>query len=92
MSATATFWAWEQKELTPIEKLVLLALANRHNKDTGKCYPSMNRMAIDTGMCSRSVMRSIGGLEKKGLITTQRYGGKSNYYHHEYRQNHVRIN
>ena len=81
MSAPATFWAWEQKELTPTEKLVLLALANRHNKDTGKCYPSMTRMAADTGMCRRSVMRAIGKLEKSGLITTQRYGGSSNYYY-----------
>lgn len=81
MSATATFWAWEQKQLKPIEKLVLLALANRHNKDTGKCYPSMTCMADDTGANRRSVMRAITELEKRGLITTQRYGGKSNYYH-----------
>ena len=81
MSGKAAVWAWQQTGIPPLEKLVLLALAERHNKDTGKCYPSMTLMAEDTGMSRRSVMRAIRGLEERGLITCDRTYGKSTFYH-----------
>jgi len=84
MSHRATTWAWQQQNLPALQKLVLLALADRHNNDTGRCDPSMQLVAEDCGMSRDSVKRAIKGLQESGLITAQeRKVGTtniSNYY------------
>lgn len=69
MSHKATSWAWSQKSISYMSKLVLLALADRFNADTGDCFPSIRRLETDCCMSRSSILRSVDELEKAGLIT-----------------------
>ena len=60
-------WAVRQK-LPCTQKIVLLMLAERHNKDTGQCNPSHDRLADDCGLSRRSVMDQVARLEEAGYI------------------------
>lgn len=83
MSHKATDWAFEVP-LPPLQKLVLLALADRHNKDTNRCDPSIDRICDDTGMSRTAVKNAITELRDKGLLNVhQRKEGTvclSNFY------------
>lgn len=64
-------------------RLVLLALANRHNQETGRCDPSISTLCEDTQLSDRAVQKALRELEKLKLVTTverkQRTGrGKRN--------------
>ena len=71
MSFQAMTWAVRQ-ELPVREKMVLLMLANRVNADTGRCDPSIQRLATDCGMSKDSVRRAITALAGRGLIEVLR--------------------
>ena len=72
MSRLGTDWAFSQ-ELPPMQKLVLLALANRHNSETGRCDPSLARLAKDCSLGKTTVQRALAGLCERRLVTrTQR--------------------
>ncbi len=63
------------------DKLVLLALANYANGETGKCYPSIREIAWCTGLSERTVHRVLNRLETCGIATILRGGGRrSNEY------------
>jgi hypothetical protein len=68
MSFEAFAWAARQR-VTSTQKLVLLMLAERHNKDTGQCRPSHDTLAEDCGLTRRSVIDQIGKLAQAGYIT-----------------------
>lgn len=68
MSHVATNWAIQQRGLKPAAKLVLLQLADCHNKHTGDCYPSQARLAYDCEMSRATVNRHLDKLEADGLI------------------------
>lgn len=70
MSFKAVNWAWDQKGLTPHQKLVLLALANRHNPDVG-CFPSLNKLVEDVEFSKSTVQRSIQKLQELGFIRVE---------------------
>lgn len=80
MSIEAMTWAIELEGLTPTENHVLLLLANRHNKDSGLCYPSMSRISSESGMARRTVIRAVKSLEQKGLLTIEKTFGKTHHY------------
>jgi hypothetical protein len=70
-------------DMSPSAKLVLLALSNRHNQETGRCDPSVATIAADTQMSARAVQYGLRELEQIKAITTierkQRSGrGKKN--------------
>lgn len=67
MSHKATNWAFEQRGLTPSEKLVLLCLADRHNPDQG-CFPQQKTIAEDANIGRSQLNVILGNLEEKGLI------------------------
>lgn len=71
MSHRATVWAINQK-LPALSKLVLLILADRHNNDTNRCDPSMERVADDCGMSRESVRKQIKLLVDQRLISVHR--------------------
>lgn len=71
MSYQAMTWAIDQ-ELQVKEKMVLVVLAHYLNNKTGQCNPSLVRLAKDSGMCKRSVIRAIKELEEKKLIVPVR--------------------
>lgn len=70
MSFQAMAWAATVRTGSPTEKLVLWALANVAD-DVGECFPSQQRIANDTELSKRSVLRAMKALEDKGLITRQ---------------------
>lgn len=68
MSHKATNWAIQQRGLDPATKLLLWQLSDRHNRDTGRCDPSQDRLAHDCEMSRASVNRHLKKLEEVGLI------------------------
>jgi hypothetical protein len=58
MSFQAMAWA-VNFDLPVKQKMVLLMLANRTNADTGRCDPSMDKLAADCGMSKTSVKSAI---------------------------------
>lgn len=74
MSLQAMQWAMSK---APIKRnasqcrnrLVLLALADRYNDDTGVCWPSIKTISSDIGVSVQTVHKAISDLESAGLIT-----------------------
>lgn len=67
MSRKATDWAWGYKTPNPSAKLVLLALSNRAC-DLGECFPSVQRLEIDTGLNRKTIIKAIQELELLGAV------------------------
>lgn len=80
MSIDALDWAFEQECSTPTQKLVLLALADHHNRKTGRCFPSVARLCDRTQLSKATVFRTLDALRRKGLIDYEKLKGKSNHY------------
>ncbi|MBP7544066.1 MAG: helix-turn-helix domain-containing protein [Acidovorax sp.] len=70
MSFPALAWAVRQK-LPSTQKLVLVMLAERHNKDSGQCNPSLELLAEDCGLSRRSVIDQIAKLQDVGYLTVR---------------------
>jgi len=68
VSAEHVGWAFRQQGLPPTRKLVLVALADRCNKDTLRCDPSIRRLMEDTGLGRMTIFRALESLEEAGLI------------------------
>ena len=54
--------------LTPTEKLVALAVLQHRNSQTGKCFPSRERIAATCGLSVRVVQRALARLKSFGLV------------------------
>lgn len=67
MSYEAQAWA-VKKDIPCTPKMVLMMLANRINKDTGQCFPSISILALDCGLSKRSVINQLEKLENLKLI------------------------
>ncbi len=69
MSIQAMAWAMKQGIVTaPSPRHVLLCLANYAGEDGVGAFPSVSRLARDTGMDERTVQRNLAKLEEAGLI------------------------
>jgi DNA-binding transcriptional ArsR family regulator len=68
MSHKAVNWALEQRHLKAGPWIVLIQLADRHNKDTRKVCPHQSTIATDCNMSRSTVNLHLNGLEKLGLI------------------------
>jgi hypothetical protein len=78
-------WAFKQKNLPPTRKFVLVALAERCNKDTLRCDPSIERLSEDTCLNERSVRRALADLCESGLIGRHRpRRADGSYGHYRY--------
>jgi len=71
MSFQAMTWAVKQKVPT-YQKIVLIMLANRTNPETGICYPSLSKIAVECGMTRRSVINQIKALESNNYLSVDR--------------------
>ena len=71
MSHKATNWAIQQRGLSPVTKLVLWYLCDRHNPDFG-CFPSQDELAADAEISRASLNTHLEKLETAGLIRRQR--------------------
>ena len=70
MSIEAVSWALKQ-DVPPAEKLVLVSLADHHNRATGLCIPGQASVGEQTSMSVRTVQRHLKSLEGRGLIVRQ---------------------
>ena len=67
MSVQAMTWAFEQ-DVDPNAKLVLLAIANRSNHETGLCFPGQQLLGRECSMSERTIRRHLKTLEAAGLV------------------------
>jgi hypothetical protein len=68
MSLDATRWAWQQRGLTPSQKLVLLSLADHADQDH-RAWPSVGLIEQDTELNRKTVISAISELVAAGLLT-----------------------
>jgi hypothetical protein len=61
---------WQREDLTPSEKLVLLAIAD-HADDSGYAWPGQTGIGRKCGIHRESVNRVIKRLKDKGLLTSE---------------------
>jgi hypothetical protein len=83
MSRQATFWAWAKIRSTDLPfraRLLLLALADRHNADNGQCNPGIACLCADTAMYRETIMEAIKCLESENIIAVQRKLGAGSSY------------
>jgi hypothetical protein len=83
MSRQATFWAWAKIRSTDLPfraRLLLLALADRHNADNGQCNPGIACLCADTAMYRETIMEAIKSLESENIIAVQRKLGAGSSY------------
>lgn len=69
MSLIAISLTIQQKIADPLAKFLLLLLADRHNGDTGECFPSIPRLTEDSGMSRSTVIRKLQWLQEAGFVT-----------------------
>lgn len=74
MSGMALIWAANVKGLKPAAKIVLIQLADFHNKETGQCNPSAKRLASECEMGRATLFRHLATLEQCGLVTRHARG------------------
>lgn len=67
MSGKLVGWAFAQPDLSPTQKLVLVALAD-NAQDDGKAWPGKDTIVKKTGLGKSSVYRSLEELEDKELL------------------------
>jgi len=67
MSVDATRHAWRRQGLRPAAKLVFLAMADRAGEDH-VCWPSIDRLVLDTGLNRKTVIGALAALVAAGEI------------------------
>lgn len=67
MSLDATRWAWQQQGLRPLQKLILLSLADRAGPDDS-VWPSYVQIAADTGADRKTICAAIKALKVAGIL------------------------
>jgi hypothetical protein len=72
MSFQLMAWASEQRTGSPSRKAVLMALANAANHHSGKCHPSVARIAEETELSEPTVKRALADLAGAQLIARKR--------------------
>ena len=68
-----------QHGISSSQKFVLVVLADRANEGH-ECWPSVDRLSLDTELDPRTVQRALVALEEGGLIKTQSRPGRSNVF------------
>lgn len=73
-------WAMQTQIGDPLAKLLLLALADRADKETGQCWPSLARLSADTEISPATIARKLNYLEDSGFIKRDRRDKTSTVY------------
>ena len=83
MSYAAERWARSQKVGNASAKFVLIELANALNRESGKCFPSIDALQKATELNRKTVIAAAKFLEERGFITKQRSfaNGKQTIYY-----------
>jgi len=84
VSLEATQWAFEMFKKHPdlhvTRRMLLVVLANAHNRTTGQCNPSLNLLVEMTGCHRGTIPGAIRSLEEAGLVAVDRRHGASSHY------------
>lgn len=75
-------WVFDESESTGGARLVLLAIANHHNRDTGACFPGYDTLAAEARLSRSATIAAVKRLEADGMLLVRRGGGRgqSNNY------------
>ena len=79
MSVRALGAVW-RVECEPMQKLLLLALADHANDETFDCWPSLTHLCKKTGMGRSTVARTLLALESMQLIGREQRENQSTRY------------
>jgi len=79
MSVRMMTLIWDTLDLSPVDKLALLALADWANDD-GVAWPSISQIAKKTGCGERTVQRAFRKAEEMGILTRNEVKGKGCNY------------
>ena len=71
MSIHCISWAFKQRNISPTEKLLLIALAD-HANDDGECWPGQKHLAEKCCVSRETVSRNLSSLEANGFIKSIR--------------------
>jgi hypothetical protein len=74
MSGMALIWAANVKGLKLAAKIVLIQLADFHNKETGQCNPIAKGLADECEMGRATLFRHMTTLDECGLVTRHARG------------------
>jgi DNA-binding MarR family transcriptional regulator len=77
MSIKALAWAWDYQTKDPLEKLVLLCVADHMNDSMGQAWPSVQRICELCGCSRATVKRKLKQLEDAGVIHRQKRFNKT---------------
>jgi hypothetical protein len=82
VSHEATAWAWKVRGLTKVQRLVLLRLADRARKGTGRAWPGIPKLADDCELSESATRQAVHDLEayKALAIEEQSRGGRASVY------------
>jgi hypothetical protein len=84
MSVQAMSWVFDHSETVGGARLVLLAIANHHNRETGTAFPSYDTIAREARLSRSAVRRAVERLEASGELLVERPEtngrGRSNRY------------
>jgi hypothetical protein len=64
-------WAAQQPVTRPLDRAVLLAIADYHSPKRG-CWPTIRKLCEATGYCERAVRYALRRLEASALIATEK--------------------
>ncbi len=74
MSIRVMSEVWDDEELSPTEKFILISLAD-HADDQGYCYPSVARLVKRTGFSERTVQTAVKRLCEVGKLRIDQNAG-----------------
>lgn len=82
MSIKVMSGVFDSTDLAPTEKLIMLSLAD-HANDEGRCYPSIGRLCLRTGLKERAIQTNLKRLAEKGylkIVPNAGQGGANLYF------------
>lgn len=79
MSVRALGAAW-RIDCEPMQKLLLLALADHANDETFDCWPSLTHLCKKTGLVRSTITRALNALESAQLISREQREKQSTRY------------
>lgn len=79
MSRSWQDWAIKQRCGSPLQKLVLMILADEHRLDNDRCDPSHGYIADLAEASKEGVIKAIKKLESDGLVQVVRGAGRNKY-------------
>lgn len=77
MSVKVTSWVWSIEQNNPVDRLILLAIADCAADDGGNAWPSMTTLARKACVTRRGAQIAVGRLVDAGLVRVNKGGGRA---------------